>query len=134
MKTAGRIAPALIVLGLCGVAGPVISQPTLQSTESGITQTAPALTLSHQLALPQSSSITGGAPASTPKFPSLALSRQFAGPLAETAIQRFIDPETGVVCYLYTPYFVPNTRNEGGQVVYGANSIGTISCVSPWKK
>jgi hypothetical protein len=70
----------------------------------------------------------------TPKLAPLTLTQQFSGPLQDTAIQRFIDPETGVVCYLYTPYAVPNSRNERGQLVYGANNIGNISCVAPWKK
>lgn len=73
-------------------------------------------------------------PAPTPKLAPLTLTQQFSGPLQDTAIQRFIDPETGVVCYLYTPYTVPNGRNERGQLVYGTNNIGNISCVAPWKK
>ena len=63
----------------------------------------------------------------------MTLTAQFGGPLQDTAIQRFIDAETGVVCYLYTPYNVPNSRNEKGQIVYGSNNIGNISCVAPWK-
>lgn len=86
------------------------------------------------------SSAAAPAPAATapaapsPKLAPLTLTQQFSGPLQDTAIQRFIDPETGVVCYLYTPYAVPNSRNERGQLVYGANNIGNISCVAPWKK
>ncbi len=66
-------------------------------------------------------------------LPALTLSKQFAGPLPDTAVQRFIDSETGVVCYLYTPYTVINTRDESGRIVYGANNIGSISCVPPWR-
>ncbi|MGE0804765.1 MAG: hypothetical protein AB7L76_04365 [Burkholderiaceae bacterium] len=67
----------------------------------------------------------------SPVLPPMSLSRQFAGPLPETAIQRFVDPETGVLCYLYTPYRVPHERNESGVLIYGANTIGSISCVQP---
>ena len=70
----------------------------------------------------------------TPKAAPLTLTKQFAGPLEATTIQRFVDPETGVVCYLYTPYVVRNARDESGNIVYGANNIGSISCVAPWKE
>ena len=55
-------------------------------------------------------------------------------PLEATTIQRFVDPETGVLCYLYTPYVVSNARDESGNIVYGSNNIGSISCVAPWKE
>ncbi|MBN9430716.1 MAG: hypothetical protein J0H09_29845 [Burkholderiales bacterium] len=71
------------------------------------------------------------AQAASPVLPPMTLSRQFAGPLPETAIQRFVDPDTGVLCYLYTPYRVPHERNESGVLIYGANHIGSISCVAP---
>lgn len=76
---------------------------------------------------------TAAASAASPKLPPMTLTQQFSGPLQDTAIQRFVDPETGVVCYLYTPYAVPNGRDEKGRLVYGANTIGNISCVAPWK-
>lgn len=71
--------------------------------------------------------------ASAPKLPQLTLTKQFAGPLEDTAIQRFVDQDTGVVCYLYTPYVVNRDRDSAGRIVYGANNIGSISCVAPWK-
>ena len=67
------------------------------------------------------------------KLPPLSLTKQFSGPLQDTTIQRFADPDTGVLCYLYTPYVVSNARDESGNIVYGANNIGSISCVAPWK-
>ena len=70
----------------------------------------------------------------SPVLPPMQLTGQFGGPLKDTAIQRFVDPETGVVCYLYTPYTVSTARNEHGQLVYNANTIGNISCVAPWKQ
>lgn len=69
-----------------------------------------------------------------PKLAPLTLTKQFAGPLQDTTIQRFVDSETGVLCYLYTPYTVRNARDESGNIVYGANNIGSISCVAPWKE
>ena len=72
--------------------------------------------------------------APSPKLAPLTLTKQFAGPLEATTIQRFVDPETGVLCYLYTPYVVSNARDESGNIVYGANNIGSISCVAPWKE
>lgn len=70
----------------------------------------------------------------TPKLQLLTLSKQFAGPLQDTTIQRYVDPDTGVLCYLYTPYIVRNSRDDAGNIVYGANNIGSISCVAPWKE
>lgn len=81
----------------------------------------------HALAAPEQKT------ANAPKLPPLSLTKQFAGPLQDTTIQRFADPDTGVLCYLYTPYVVRNARDESGSIVYGANNIGSISCVAPWK-
>jgi hypothetical protein len=62
-------------------------------------------------------------------MPHMQLERQFAGPLEDTIIQRWRDPEDGTVCYIYLPITAqhsPPTVN--GFVQYGANSIGSISC------
>lgn len=114
----------LLPLLLCGSALP--SPVSAEQPESAASST-PA-------AAPAPATAATAPPAPSPKLPPLKLTQQFSGPLQDTAIQRFIDPETGVVCYLYTPYAVPNGRNEKGQLVYGANNIGNISCVAPWKK
>ena len=61
----------------------------------------------------------------------MELERQFAGPLRDTVIQRWRDPTDGTVCYFYLPISAPHTPpNQGGFVQYGANTIGTISCLA----
>ncbi len=73
-------------------------------------------------------------PAKPPPKPGVPLSRmqlqaQFAGPLQDTVIQRWRDPQTGIVCYIYLPILVAHVPSPMGFVQYGANSIGSISCV-----
>ncbi|WP_170149839.1 hypothetical protein [Rhodoplanes roseus] len=64
------------------------------------------------------------------KLPRMQLERQFAGPLADTVIQRWRDPADGTICYLYLPINVPHSApTQSGYVQYGPASIGTISCV-----
>lgn len=63
------------------------------------------------------------------RMPHMQLERQFAGPLEDTIVQRWRDPEDGTVCYIYLPITAqhsPPTASGFGQ--YGANSIGSISC------
>jgi len=60
------------------------------------------------------------------------LQAQYEGPLKDTIVQRWHDPSTGVLCYIYLPIVVqhqPPLKN--GMVHYGANNIGSISCVQP---
>lgn len=58
------------------------------------------------------------------------LKAQFAGPLKDTVIQRWQDPDTGTVCYVYLPILVQHSpRLPNGLVQYGANGIGSISCL-----
>jgi hypothetical protein len=64
-------------------------------------------------------------------MPRMELEWQYAGPLRDTVIQRWRDPVGGVVCYIYLPVIAshsPPTPN--GYVQYGANGIGTISCLA----
>jgi hypothetical protein len=66
------------------------------------------------------------------KLPRMQLERQFAGPLQDTIIQRWRDPVDGVLCYIYLPITAAHTPpTPSGFVQYGANSIGTISCLPP---
>ena len=54
------------------------------------------------------------------------------GPLKDTVIQRWRDPNTGVLCNIYLPVVVQHLPPlENGMVHYGANGTGTISCVQP---
>ena len=66
------------------------------------------------------------------KLPRMQLERQFAGPLQDTLIQRWRDPVDGVICYIYLPITAPHSPPVvAGYVQYGANTIGSISCVAP---
>ena len=66
------------------------------------------------------------------QLPRMQLERQFAGPLQDTIIQRWRDPVDGTVCYIYLPITAQHSPPTGsGYVQYGANTIGSISCVAP---
>jgi hypothetical protein len=60
---------------------------------------------------------------------------QFAGPLKDTAIQRWRDPQTNVLCYVYVPFIAAHSPPVGASsyVQYGPNTIGSISCLEPAK-
>jgi hypothetical protein len=64
-----------------------------------------------------------------PQFPRMELQAQFAGPLAGTVIQRWRDPVDGTICYIYLPMVVHHKAAPSGYVEYGANGIGSISCI-----
>ncbi|MGO9360612.1 MAG: hypothetical protein ACLP1D_23575 [Xanthobacteraceae bacterium] len=74
-------------------------------------------------------------PASPPpsewaKMPHMQLDRQFAGPLQDTIVQRWRDPVDGAICYIYLPITAAHTAPmQSGYVQYGANTIGSISCL-----
>ena len=64
------------------------------------------------------------------QLPHMQLEGNFAGPLKDTTIQRWRDTSENVVCYIYAPFNAQHsTPTATGYVVYGANQIGTISCV-----
>jgi hypothetical protein len=66
------------------------------------------------------------------QLPRMQLERQFAGPLQDTIIQRWRDPADGTICYIYLPITAQHSPPTGsGYVQYGANTIGSISCVAP---
>ena len=57
---------------------------------------------------------------------------QFEGPLKDTVVQRWRDPATGVLCYIYLPVIVQHSAPlQNGMVHYGSSDTGTISCVKP---
>jgi hypothetical protein len=64
-------------------------------------------------------------------MPRMELQAQYAGPLRDTIIQRWRDPKYGTICYLYLPILVEHAppRKNGGYVTYGANTLGSISCL-----
>ena len=60
----------------------------------------------------------------------MRLEAQFAGPLQDTVVQRWADPDTGVTCYIYLPIVVQHSKPlDNGMVHYGANAVGSISCL-----
>ena len=62
----------------------------------------------------------------------MKLQAQFAGPLKDTVVQRWQDPATGATCYIYLPITVQHSGvTPTGYVQYGANPIGSISCLPP---
>ena len=66
------------------------------------------------------------------ELPRMLLERQFAGPLQDTIVQRWRDPADGTICYIYLPITAPHSPpTQSGYVQYGANTIGSISCVAP---
>jgi len=76
----------------------------------------------------------GAAPGSAPAkpiLPRMQLQAQYAGPLQDTIIQRWRDAD-GIVCFVYLPIAVHHSAPApSGYVEYGANAIGSISCVAP---
>ncbi|MCA1979290.1 MAG: hypothetical protein LDL19_08645 [Thiobacillus sp.] len=75
--------------------------------------------------------LASGAWAQTQPLPPMKLDAQFRGVFQDTVIQRWVDPQTGVMCYLYIPVKVPNQQQPDGLVIYGANTLGSLSCVPP---
>jgi hypothetical protein len=60
----------------------------------------------------------------------MVLKAQFIGPLKDTVVQRWEDPATGNTCYIYLPVVVQHSPpTPTGFVQYGANGIGSISCI-----
>ena len=60
----------------------------------------------------------------------MVLKAQFTGPLKDTVVQRWEDPATGNTCYIYLPVVVQHSPpTPTGFVQYGANGIGSISCL-----
>jgi hypothetical protein len=78
-----------------------------------------------------------GQPAAAPpvtweSMPRMQIEQQFAGPLKDTAIQRWRDPQTNVLCYVYLPFTAAHSAPTATTYVqYGPNAIGSISCVGP---
>ena len=60
----------------------------------------------------------------------MELQKQYYGPLKDTLIQRWRDPDNGAICYVYLPVIVQHSPpTQSGLVQYGANGIGSISCL-----
>ena len=64
------------------------------------------------------------------RMPRMQLEAEYAGPMKDTTIQRWRDPGGEAVCYLYIPFTAQHSAPQpNGYVVYGPNTIGSISCV-----
>jgi hypothetical protein len=60
----------------------------------------------------------------------MQLEQVYAGPLRDTIVQRWRDTSENTVCYLYMPITAQHSQpGAQGFVQYGANLIGSISCV-----
>jgi hypothetical protein len=69
-------------------------------------------------------------PSQWQQLPKMQLERQFSGPLQDTIIQRWRDPVDGTTCYIYLPILAQHSPPLAtGFVQYGANTIGSISCM-----
>jgi hypothetical protein len=68
-------------------------------------------------------------PQGAPQIGRMQLQVQYMGPLRDTVIQRWRDPLDGTVCYIYLPVIVQHGAGPNNLVQYGANSIGSISCL-----
>ena len=106
-----------MVLGAAALAYVLLGQQP-----GGILQAADKKPAAHSSAKPEA----GGA------LQHMELQAQFAGPLKDTVVQRWRDTDTGAICYIYLPVIVQHSpQMPNGLVQYGANGIGSISCLPP---
>jgi hypothetical protein len=65
------------------------------------------------------------------QLPMMQLEQMYRGPLKDTVIQRWRDPASGSICYIYLPITAAHTDPQpSGYVQYGGNYIGSISCLN----
>lgn len=99
-------------------------------------------------AMAQADNRPGSAPAQTPaptnsppdsnaqgasawmNLPTMTVERVFRGPLRDTVVQRLRDPVDGSVCFIYLPMSAAIAA-QGQHLIYGPNSIGSLSCFPP---
>lgn len=72
----------------------------------------------------------GAAPPRWDSFAPMVLERVFRGPLQDTLVQRWRDPNDGAVCFVYLPISAA-AAGQGSYLIYGPNTIGSISCYAP---
>ncbi len=93
-------------------------------------QPQPALSQPPQTQAPEAQQAVPPPAVTWERIPHMQLEAEYAGPLKDTAIQRWRDPSSDVVCYLYIPFTAQHSPPmANGYVQYGANSIGNISCL-----
>lgn len=72
----------------------------------------------------------GATPPRWDSFAPMVLERVFRGPLQDTLVQRWRDPNDGAVCFVYLPISA-SAAGQGPYLIYGPNTIGSISCFAP---
>ncbi|NKC33402.1 hypothetical protein [Falsiroseomonas selenitidurans] len=120
------VGPAL-VLGalLSGLAGaPALAQ------RNGAAPAPPAPATQPAPAAPATPAQPGAAPRGWETFTPMVLERVFRGPLRDTLVQRWRDPVDGAICFIYLPISAA-AAGQGPYLIYGPNTIGSISCVAP---
>jgi hypothetical protein len=115
-------APALDLTGLRRIGAAAVALGLAWPGCAAWAQHSPQQTASPSVAQQQ--------PSQWQQLPRMQLERQYAGPLQDTLIQRWRDPVDGTTCYLYLPVSVQHSPPMAtGFVQYGANTIGSISCM-----
>ena len=62
--------------------------------------------------------------------PHMIFEREFAGPVTDTIIRRWRDPDNGAQCYIYAPISAKVAGlAAAGPAGYKADAIGSISCI-----
>ncbi|HUD51781.1 hypothetical protein [Parvibaculum sp.] len=119
------VALALVLLGRDALIGRGFPKEETTETASG-TPVNPAVPPAVQPA----TASPGATGAKDGPLQHMELEGQYAGPLKDTLIQRWRDPAAGMICYVYLPIVVEHSKpTPMGLVQYGANGIGSISCV-----
>ena len=82
---------------------------------------APAIALDASPATPSPARAEAAALSRWETAPRMQAEQEFAGPIADTMIHRWRDPDNGTLCYVYAPI----SANLGP----GITAIGSISCI-----
>ena len=99
---------------------------------AGMLWICPAMALDATLANPvPADRLSDPAPPSRwASAPHMQVEREFAGPIPDTIIHRWRDPDNGTLCYVYVPIVEQASASPNPRpVVYGAAAIGSISCL-----
>jgi len=114
-----------VLLALClPTAGNAQRSPT-QPSQPGAQQPQPAAEPAARPPQP-----AGATPPRWDSFAPMVLERVFRGPLQDTLVQRWRDPNDGAVCFVYLPISA-SAAGQGPYLIYGPNTIGSISCFAP---
>jgi hypothetical protein len=111
---------------IAGVVAVILIAGAIALALSGAFSHGPAAPAGTQLA---ANTQAPAQPQAAPPIGRMQLQAQYMGPLRDTIVQRWRDPVDGTVCYIYLPVIVQHGRGPNNLVQYGANSIGSISCL-----